>query len=99
MEFDILAIMQEYAVLPLAGVCYLVGWLLKNSWAQFPNKFIPLAMLPVGLVGVLWLNSWALTPHNIMSGICSAALAVYLHQNGKQLLTKTSTTNTDAGGE
>lgn len=85
MELDIMAIVQEYAILPVAAVCVLLGYLLKNTWAAFPNQFIPLVLLPVALVGVMWLNAWAITPENVMAGVCSAALAVYVHQNIKHL--------------
>ena len=85
MEINIMEIISKYAVIPVAAVCFLVGWLLKNVWEGFNNKYIPLVLLPVALVGVLWLNSWAVTPENVMAGICSAALAVYIHNTGKHL--------------
>lgn len=85
MEFNMMAILQEYAILPVATVCVLLGYLLKNIWAAFPNRYIPLVLLPVALTGVLWINGWAITPENVMAGICSAALAVYMHQNAKRL--------------
>lgn len=88
MEFDIMAIIQEFAVLPVAGACLLIGWLLKSVWENFPNRFIPLTLLPVAIVGVLWINAWEVTPVNLMAGLCSAAVAVYFHQNGKQLFVK-----------
>lgn len=85
MEMDIMAIIQDYALVPVAVACFLVGWMLKHIWAGFPNRFIPLVLLPIAIVGVLWLNAWAITPENIMAGISSAALAVYAHQTGKNL--------------
>ena len=88
MELDIMAIVQQYAIVPVAAVCFLVGWLLKNVWAKFPVNYIPMVLLPVGLFGALWLNGWAITPENVLAGICSAALAVYLHQTCKQLSVK-----------
>lgn len=88
MNLDIMAILQEFAVLPVAGACLLIGWLLKSVWETFPNRFIPLALLPIAIIGVLWINAWEVTPANLMAGLCSAALAVYLHQNGKQLFGK-----------
>lgn len=87
MEMDIMGIIQQFAIIPVAAACFLFGWLLKNVWEGFPNKYIPLVLLPIALVGVLWLNGWEITPENIMAGICSAALAVYAHQTGKHLVT------------
>lgn len=87
MEMDIMGIIQQFAIIPVAAACFLFGWLLKNVWEDFPNKYIPLVLLPIALVGVLWLKGWEITPENIMAGICSAALAVYAHQTGKHLVT------------
>lgn len=103
MDLDIMAIVQEYSVIPVTAVCFLLGWLLKNVWAGFPNKYIPLIILPVAVVGVLWLDGWAVTPENILAGVCTAALAVYLHQIGKHLIPTTTAekteNTTDTGGE
>ena len=85
MEMDIMGIIQDFAIVPVAAFCFIVGWLTKNIWEGFPNKFIPLLLLPLGVVGVLWLNAWAVTPETIMAGISSAALAVYAHQTGKHI--------------
>lgn len=99
MEMDILGIVQQYAIIPVAAACFMVGWLLKNVWAGFPNKYIPLVLLPVGLVGVLWLNAWAITPENIMAGLCSAAVAVYAHTTGKHIAEAAATEKAEPGGD
>lgn len=83
--FDPLAIVQEYAVIPVTVVCLAVGWVLKNAFPGFNNNYIPLILLPVGIVGVLWINGWAFTPATVFAGFCSAALAVYIHSGGKHL--------------
>lgn len=101
MELDIMQIIEQYALIPVAAVCWMLGWLLKHVWTAFPDRFIPLALLPIGMVGVLWLNGWALTPENILAGICSAAVAVYAHQAGKQIAEKEppDADETAAGGD
>ena len=83
--FDPLAIVQEYAVIPVTVVCLAVGWVLKNAFPGFDNNYIPLVLLPVGIVGVLWINGWAFTPETAFAGFCSAALAVYIHSGSKHL--------------
>ena len=85
MNLDIMAIIEQYSVIPVAAVCWMLGWLLKHVWEGFPTRFIPVTLLPVAIVGVLWLNGWAVTPENILAGVCSAAVAVYAHQTAKQL--------------
>ena len=83
MELNIVDFIQQYAVVPVAVVCFMAGWLLKNVFENFSNKYIPLVLLPIGIIGVLWMNGWAVTPENIIAGICSAALAVYAHSTVK----------------
>lgn len=85
MGFDIMAIIQQYAVIEVAAVCFILGYLLKHTFAGFPDEFIPLLLGAVAIVAALWMNGWSVTPENILKGICSAALAVYAHQNGKQI--------------
>ena len=85
MNLDIMTFVEQYALIPVAAVCWLMGWLLKHVWADFPNRFIPVVLLPIAIVGVLWLNAWAVTPENVLAGICSAAVAVYAHQAVKQI--------------
>lgn len=85
MNIDIMSIVEQYAIIPVSAVCWLVGWMLKHVWEGFPDRFVPVAILPIGIVSVLWINAWAVTPDTILGGICSAAAAVYLHQIGKQL--------------
>lgn len=100
MNLDIMAIIEQYALIPVAAVCWMLGWLLKHVWEGFPNRFIPVVLLPIAIVGVLWINGWAVTPENILAGICSAAVAVYAHQTVKQI-TETDPPDADesaAGG-
>lgn len=80
---NLLAIIEQYAVIPVTAVCLGVGWVLKNAFEKFNNKYIPLALFPVAVVGVLWMRGWAFTPDTFFAGFCSAALAVYIHSGGK----------------
>lgn len=83
--FDPIEIIQQYAMVPVTLACLLIGWLLKHIITSLDNKWIPLILAMVGIVGVLWMNTWALTPANFLSGLCSAALAVWIHNNYKNL--------------
>lgn len=83
--FDPIEIIQQYALVPVTLACLLIGWLLKHIVTSLDNKWIPLILAMVGIVGVLWMNTWALTPANFLSGLCSAALAVWIHNNYKNL--------------
>lgn len=84
--FNLMDIIEQYAVIPVTVVCLGVGWVLKNAFEKFNNKYIPLALFPVAVVGVLWMRSWAFTPDTFFAGFCSAALAVYIHSGGKHTM-------------
>lgn len=84
MELDIMTTIQQGAAIPVAVVCFLAGaWLKRVSFV--PDELIPVLLGVIGVAGVLWFSGWAVTPENVVSGIFSAALAVYAHQSGKQL--------------
>lgn len=82
--FDVMSMIQEYSVLPVALMCWIVGYALKNYVPKLPSNFIPLILGVVGIACVLWIN-WAFSFDLLLSGLCSAALAVWAHQVGKQM--------------
>ncbi|MBQ8616252.1 MAG: phage holin family protein [Clostridia bacterium] len=84
MNIDVIAMLQEYAVLPVALLCWIIGYALKNYVSKLPNNYIPLILGLVGVLCVVWINM-AVSFDIILSGLCSAALAVWIHQAGKQL--------------
>jgi len=84
MEFDIISLLQEYAVLPVSALCWIVGYALKHYVTKLPSNYIPLILGALGVVCVVWINM-SVSFELVFSGICSAALAVWLHQVGKQL--------------
>ena len=88
MDINIIDVIQQYAVIPVTVACLLIGWLVKHIIEIIENKWIPLILVAVGIVGVLWLNAWAFTPQNAMAGLCSAALAVWIHNNYKNMTEK-----------
>lgn len=81
----IITFIQPYVTPALVVVCFMVGWLLKNTWETFDNRFIPLILMPIGIVGAMWMNGWAVTPETVYAGMCSAALAVWAHSTGKHI--------------
>lgn len=84
MNFDVISLLQEYAVIPVALLCWLIGYALKNYVPKLPNNYIPLILGVVGILCVLWIN-WAFSFELLLAGVCSAALAVWAHQVGKQM--------------
>ena len=85
MELDIMTFIQQYATLPVAVICVGVGLLLKYTFEKFPDRWIPITLLVPSVILTLWMNNWVMTFDIMLSAACSAALAVYIHQNWKQL--------------
>lgn len=86
----IMEMIQQYAVLPAALVCGFVGFLIKHTFTKIPNNFIPLILTILGVVLVFAINNWTFTMDTLLSGVCSGALAVSMHQLIKQLFEKYS---------
>lgn len=84
MEFDVITLLQEYAVVPVALLCWIIGYALKHYVLKLPSNYIPLILGVVGIGCVLWIN-WAFSFELLLAGVCSAALAVWAHQVGKQI--------------
>jgi hypothetical protein len=82
---DLLDVVQQYAVMPVVVFCCIIGAVLKNAFAGFNNKLIPVALIPVGVVCVLWINGWKFTPDTVFAGVCSAVASVGLHATVKHL--------------
>lgn len=64
-------ILSQYVVLVVAGICFAVGYVIKNSVTVIPNKYIPLIMAVLGVVLNAWLNDWAFTPQILLGGLAS----------------------------
>ena len=84
MEFDVITLLQEYAVVPVALLCWIIGYALKHYVPKLPSNYIPLILGVVGIGCVLWIN-WAFSFELLLAGVCSAALAVWAHQVSKQI--------------
>lgn len=89
---DLLALIQEYAVMPVTVFCLIVGVILKNAFANFNNKLIPVVLIPVGIVAILWMNGWNITPDTVFAGVCSAVASIGLHSGGKNTIEALKTT-------
>ena len=84
----ILEFLNEYAVLWVAVVCGGVGWLVKHTVSAIPNQYIPLIVVVLGMFLVIWDAGWQIDGQIIVQGVCSGALAVWVHQLFKQLYEK-----------
>ena len=78
---DILKYITENALI-LIPVLLILGQIVKNIQVV-PDKFIPLILLPFGVVGAMALGGW--TVDSAIQGILVTGCAVYGNQIYKQL--------------
>jgi hypothetical protein len=64
-------ILSQYVVLVVAGICFAVGYVIKNSITVIPNKYIPLIMAVLGVILNVWYNSFQFTPQILLGGLAS----------------------------
>lgn len=78
---DILTYITENALI-LIPVLLILGQIIKNI-EKIPDKWIPLILLPIGIVGAMALGSW--TVDSAIQGVLVTGAAVYGNQIVKQL--------------
>ena len=72
---EILNYMVQYAVFPIAVICFGVGYLIKHFIPKLPNRFIPLILAVLGLILNLAFNNFNFTFDIIVTGIASGLVA------------------------
>lgn len=78
---EILTYITENALI-LIPVLLIIGQIIKNI-EKIPDKWIPLILLPIGIVGAMALGSW--TVDSAIQGVLVTGAAVYGNQIVKQL--------------
>ena len=78
---EILTYITEKAII-LIPVLIIIGLILKKL-EFIPDKFFPLILLPLGIVGAMALGSW--TVESVIQGVLVTGAAVYGNQVVKQL--------------
>ena len=82
--------LNEYSIPVIVGICLCIGFILKNLVTTDKiNKFIPLIVAVIGVVVNAWLNTWAVTPEILLSGMFSGLASTGMHQLFKQFIEKT----------
>lgn len=81
--------LNEYSIPVIVGICLCIGFILKNLVTTDKiNKFIPLIVAVIGVVVNAWLNTWAVTPEILLSGMFSGLASTGMHQLFKQFIEK-----------
>ena len=75
METEIMNFLQQYAVFPIAVICFGAGYVIKHYISKLPNKYIPLILGCLGLILNLAFNNFTFTFEIIITGIASGLAA------------------------
>lgn len=68
---ELTAFLIQYAIFPIAIICFGVGWVIKHYIPKLPNKYIPLILACLGLILNLAFNNFNFTFEVIITGIAS----------------------------
>lgn len=77
--------MEKYlyeGTLILIPVLNVIGWILKNT-QYIPDKYIPIILLPLGVLGSLGIMGFNVTA--VLQGVLITGTAVYSNQLVKQM--------------
>lgn len=96
---EILNFLTQYAVFPIALICFGVGYIIKHLITKIPNKFIPVILACVGLILNLAFNGFQFSLEIIITGIASGLVATGSFEAVRNLANKQNTnkeiTNTE----
>lgn len=81
--FDI-SIIQTYLAPIIVGICFCIGYILKNAFSKLPNNYIPLIMGVLGVVLAVWIEG-QFTAQILLMGLISGLASTGSHQLFHQL--------------
>lgn len=81
--FDI-SIIQTYLAPIVVGICFCVGYILKNSFKSLDNKYIPAIMGVLGVILAVWIEG-QFTAQVLLMGLISGLASTGSHQLFHQL--------------
>lgn len=85
---EFLNFISQYAVFPIALICFAVGYVIKHYIAKLPNKFIPLILACLGLVLNLAFNGFTFSVNIVVTGIASGLVATGGFEAVRNLINK-----------
>ena len=82
-----LTFLTEFVNPIILGICLLVGYVLKEAFDKFPNKYIPLAALSTGTIIAILMN-WqsGINEQVILGGMISGLASTGMYEMLRNLL-------------
>lgn len=86
--FDVSYLLQFVDPIIL-GICLTMGYALKHAFEKFPNKYIPLSALCIGVILSVVLNLQnGITAEIVLGGMISGLASTGLHELLRNLIHK-----------
>ncbi len=85
---EILEFLVNYAVFPIAIICFGVGYVIKHFITKLPNNFIPLILTILGIFLNIWFNNWTVTFDIVLTGAASGLVSTGGFELVRNLVTK-----------
>ena len=85
---EFLVFVQQYAVFPIALICYFIGYIIKHFVPKMPNKYIPLILAIVGVLLNLAFNNFTFTVQILVTGAASGLVATGSFEMIRNLIDK-----------
>lgn len=85
---EFLVFVQQYAVFPIALICYFIGYIIKHFVPKMPNKYIPLILAIVGMLLNLAFNNFVFTVQILVTGAASGLVATGSFEMIRNLIEK-----------
>lgn len=89
---DLLNFVSQYAVFPIAIICFVVGYIIKHFIPKLPNKFIPLILAILGLFLNIAFSGWKFSFDIAVTGLCSGIVATGSFELVRNLMNKSDKT-------
>ena len=83
----------QYAVFPIALICFMVGYIIKHYITKLPNKYIPLILACLGLILNVALNGFSFELQVVIGGIGSGLVATGGFEAVRNLINKKNENN------
>ena len=78
----------QFAVFPVALICFGAGYVIKHYIPKLPNKFIPLILAVLGLLVNLVFNKFNFTVEVILTGVGSGLISTGSFELVRNLMKK-----------
>ena len=89
----------QFAVFPVALICFGAGYIIKHFIPKIPNKFIPLILACLGLIINLAFNQFNFSYEVIVTGIGSGLISTGSFELVRNLMNKNKTTENKTENE